>query len=81
MFISFEFFDSLSGSPTDPLTLANGPALESLAVGNLGGNHGLSGDSSTKALGQRAIAVLFDFDQSQVALDALGIDIDGFGEA
>lgn len=79
--IGFEFFDTLSGSPTDPLTLANGPSLENLTVGNLGGNHGLSGESSTKALGQGAIAVLFDFDQSQVAFDALGIDIDGFGEA
>ena len=79
--IGFEFFDTLSGTPTDPLTLADGPSFENLTVGNLGGNHGLSGESSTKALGQGAIAVLFDYDQSEVGFDALGIDTDEFGEA
>ena len=81
VFIDFEFFDTLSGTPTDPLTLADGPPNENLTVGNLGGNHGLSGESSTKALGQGAVSVLFDFDQSEVGFDALGIDTDEFGEA
>ena len=81
VFIGFEYFDTLSGTPTDPLTLADGPANENLTVGNLGGNHGLSGESSTKALGQGAVSVLFDFDQSEVGFEALGIDTDEFGEA
>lgn len=72
-------FDTLIGSATDELTLANGPAGQNLTAGNLGGNSGLSGESSVMSLGEGSIAVLFDFDQSQIAFDVLGSDLDSEG--
>lgn len=71
-------FDTLTGTPVDELTLANGPANQNLTAGNLGGNAGLSGESSVESLGEGSVAVLFDEDQSQVAFDVLGSDLDEF---
>ncbi len=72
-------FEQLIGLPSDELSLANGPANQNLSAGNLGGNSGLSGESSLMSLGEGAVAVLFDFDQSKIAFDVLGSDIDGSG--
>lgn len=71
--------DTLTGAPTDELSLANGVSGENLTTGNLGGNSGLSGESSVMSLGEGSVAVLFDFDQSQIAFDVLGSDLDSEG--
>ncbi len=71
--------DTLIGTPTDELSLSNGVAGENLTTGNLGGNSGLSGESSVMSLGEGSVAVLFDFDQSQIAFDVLGSDVDSEG--
>ncbi|MGB5324466.1 MAG: hypothetical protein WBN40_03440 [Pseudomonadales bacterium] len=76
--VEVSYYDTLTGAPVSPLTLAaNGLPGKNLTVGNLGGNTGLSGESSVMSLGEGAVAVLFTDDQSQVAFDVLGIDLDG----
>ena len=69
-------FDALLGTPTDPLTLAVGDMDENLEV-FARGTHvmtglGPLGYPSPEAIGEGAFAVLFDFDQSELAFDLVG---------
>ncbi len=73
-------FDTLSGSPTGPLTLTPGAANANLAIFNFTvGNNvlvglGAIGFPSVTALGYGSIAALFTTDQSEVGFDAVGTD-------
>jgi hypothetical protein len=72
-------FDTLSGVPTDPLTLQTGATDENVAISNVSTNviAGLGPPPVFPAvdnLGEGSLAVLFDFDQSQVGFDVYGSD-------
>lgn len=74
-------FDTLSGSPTGPLTLLNDVANENIVI--VDGGDGNAGNTAIAGLGPRAypnadavgegsIAMLFDFDQSEFGFDLIG---------
>jgi len=74
-------FDVLSGTPTDPLTLANGPANQNITAidGGAGdtGNTAIAGSGplgypDPDAVGEGSIAILFDYDQSEFGFDIVG---------
>lgn len=76
-------FDVLSGAPTDPLTLANGPANQNITAidGGAGdiGNTAIAGSGplgypDPNAVGEGSIAILFDYDQSEFGFDIVGAD-------
>lgn len=76
-------FDSLSGTPTGPLALFNDDAgANILAVdggdGNVGNTSiaglGPLGFPASDAIGEGAISLLFDFDQSEFGFDLIGGD-------
>lgn len=76
-------FDTISGSPTSPLTLFNdAPGQNILAVdggdGNVGNTSiaglGPLGFPNANAVGEGVISLLFDFDQSEFGFDLIGGD-------
>ncbi len=69
--------DTLSGSPTGPLTLLIGAANQNLNVFINGSSQVLTGLGNAafpnfNAIGEGSFAVLFDFDQSQFGFDLVG---------
>lgn len=72
-------FDTVSGSPSDPLVLVPGATNENITVGNAGGVVGIAGLGPDgwplgSANGEGAIAILFDDDTSEFGLEILGVD-------
>lgn len=71
-------FDTLGGSPSKPLTLLAGAAGQNLVYSNAGlagmGKAGVdvNGNPLANAVGEGAISVLFDGDQSEVGFQVLG---------
>ncbi|MBK7404809.1 MAG: hypothetical protein IPJ41_09295 [Phycisphaerales bacterium] len=73
--------DVVSGSPTGPLTLAAGEATRNLSMGDTtlfgGSGHAIGGLSSVgwpnfQAIGEGAMAVLFEFDQPDLGFTVFG---------
>ncbi|MBI2926743.1 MAG: HYR domain-containing protein [Verrucomicrobia bacterium] len=71
--------DALSGNPTSPLTLQPGDPNKNLSAffSTLGSSTGICGEGpfgfpSFDALGEGALAFLFDFDQSEFGIQMLG---------
>jgi len=76
-------FDILSGSPTGPLAIATGVQNQNVSAidGGAGdvGNTALAGNGPLEypaynAIGEGAIAVLYDFDQGEFGFDLIGAD-------
>ncbi len=72
-------FDTLSGTPNDPLLLLAGAPGENLAAGNLGGIIGIAGlgplgHPDPAANGEGTIAILFDDDTAEFGVEILGVD-------
>lgn len=72
-------FDTLSGTPTDPLALVSGAVGENLVAANLGGIIGIAGLGplgfpDAAANGEGSIAILFDDDTAEFGLEILGVD-------
>jgi hypothetical protein len=67
-------FDTLSGVPNNPLALQTGASGQNLDVANLSTNiiDGLGPPAMPDNIGEGSMAVLFDFDQSQVGFDVYG---------
>ena len=72
-------FDTLSGTPSGPLTLVAGAANQNLSLLNSGGSSTVVGVSSAggghpnfSAIGEGAVTVLYDFDQSELGFDVVG---------
>gem|GEM_PF-882072 len=79
-------FDTLSGTPTKPLTLLSGAAGQNLLYAPFGsmtliglGNAGLDdeGNPFPNAVGEGAVSVLFDGDQSQIGFKVVGANPGG----
>ncbi len=72
-------FDILTGAATSPLTLVNGAAGENIGVFMFNSDDviyglGPSGFPEFDAIGEGALSVLFDVDQSQVGFDVVGAE-------
>ena len=71
----FPYYDVVSGSPTNPLTLQVGPTGQNLSIGGREGIlYGLGplGFRNFDAIGEGAIAILFDRDQSEFGFNLEG---------
>jgi hypothetical protein len=73
------YFDVIGGAPTGPLSLMAGPPNQNLSVVYYGSWHsnvlsglGPEGYPSFDAMGEGAVAVLFEFDQSVIGFDVTG---------
>ena len=78
------FSDTVSGSPTDPLTLVAGAPGENLVAADLGGIIGIAGLGpvgfpDADANGEGAVAILFDEDTAEVGIEILGVDAASVG--
>ena len=72
-------FDDLLDIPSDPLTLQAGAANQNVGLLTFGGTNtliglGPLGFPNANAIGEGSIAVLFDFDQSEVGFTILGAE-------
>lgn len=70
-------FDVLSGTPSNPLTLQAGDPGQNIMVYESSGNQALAGLGPAgypnfAAIGEGSLAVLFQFDQSEVGFDVIG---------
>ncbi|MEM9353838.1 MAG: PEP-CTERM sorting domain-containing protein [Planctomycetota bacterium] len=72
-------FDTVSGSPNDPLALVPGAVGENITVGNVGGIVAIAGLGPNawplaSANGEGSLAILFDDDTAEFGLEILGVD-------
>lgn len=71
-------FDTLTGSPTNPLTLVAGATGQNLVAANAGGigiaGLGPLGFPDLDANGEGALSILFDDDTSEFGLEIRGVD-------
>lgn len=72
-------FDTVSGTPNDPLSLVQGVIGQNITVGNVAGVVAIAGLGPNawplaSANGEGSLAILFDNDTAEFGLEILGVD-------